>query len=132
MDGTSVRNLLTSLLDRDGVPWKEEAGLIRFLVRQGGMRWELNCRCRRDELIVYSRYPFSVPIEAAAWKLCCTINACLPRGAMLLPEDGRPVFRVWADMKDIYNGEAFVREALSFAARITARFWGEWEANANR
>ena len=128
MEQENVRSLLIRLLDEDGVPWVSQAGLIRFRVRQGGMRWEMNCRCRSGEIVLYSRYPFSVPEGAKAWKLCNSINARTARGAMLLPEDGRPVFRACADLGDVYGGETRLREALTFAARITARFWGDWEA----
>ena len=128
MDREEVRRLLTGMLEEAGVPWIEEAGLIRFRARQGGMQWEMNCRCRGGELIVYSRYPFSVPEGRESRTLCGRINAQTPRGAMLLPEDGRPVFRVWADMGDVFGGETRLRHALTFAARITARFWGDWEA----
>ena len=127
MKQEDVRNLLIRLLDEDAVPWVAQAGLIRFRIRQGGMQWELNCRCRTGETVVYSRYPFSVPEGTEAWKLCNQINARIARGAMLLPEDGRPVFRDCADLRDIYEAETRLREALTFAARITTRFWGDWE-----
>ena len=126
-----VRRLLTGMLEDAGVPWVEEAGLIRFRAQQGAMRWEMNCRCRRGELIVYSRYPFSVPEGRETWTLCNRVNVQTPRGAMLLPEDGRPVFRVRADLDAIYGGETRLRQALTHAARITARFWGDWEAMKN-
>ena len=128
MNQEEVRRLLTGMLENAGVPWIEEADLIRFRVRKDGARWEMNCRCRRGELIVYSRYPFSVPEGLDAWILCSRINARAVRGAMFLPEDGRPVFRVLADLEDVYGAETRLRQALTYAARITVRFWGEWEA----
>ena len=128
MDREEVYRLLTGMLENAGVPWADEAGLTRFWAEQGGMRWEMNCRCRQGEIIVYSRYPFAVPEGPEAWRLCSRVNARTARGAMLLPEDGRPVFRVWADMGDVFGGEARLRQALTYAARITARFWGDWEA----
>ena len=128
MNQEEVCRLLTGMLEDAGVPWIEEADLIRFRVRKDGARWEMNCRCRRGELIVYSRYPFSVPEAPDAWILCSRINARTVRGALFLPEDGRPVFRVWADMGDIFGAETRLRQALTYAARITARFWGDWEA----
>lgn len=127
MNREEVCSLLTRLMDAGGVPWIRQGELIRFRIRQGGMHWEMNCRCRRDEIVLYSRYPFSVRKEEKAWKLCNGINARTARGAMLLPEDCRPVFRTWVDLRDIYGGEERLREALTFAARITARFWGDWE-----
>ena len=130
MEQENVRSLLLRMLEADGVPWVDQAGLIRFQVRQGGMLWEMNCRCRSGEIVLYSRYPFSVPEGAEAWRLCSRINARTARGAMLLPEDGRPVFRTCADLRDIFGGEDRLREALTFAARITARFWGDWDALA--
>ena len=128
MEQGETQNLLTRLLDEGGVAWTTQAGLIRFRVRQGMMDWEMNCRCRAGEIVLYSRYPFSVFIEEEAWRLCCDINARTARGAMRLPEDGRPVFRAWADVRDVFGAEDRLREALTFAARITARFWGDWEA----
>lgn len=127
MNQEEVRRLLTGMLEDAGVPWTEEADLIRFRAGKDGARWEMNCRCRRGELIVYSRYPFSVREGPEAWTLCNRINARTARGAMLLPEDGRPVFRSWADLEDVYGADARLRQALTFAARITARFWGDWE-----
>lgn len=130
MERETVQGLLTRLLDESGVPWIAQADLIRFRVKQAGMDWEMNCRCRPGEIVLYSRYPFSVPAGAEAWALCNRINSRTPRGAMLLPEDGRPVYRTSADLRDIFGGEDRLREALTFAARITARFWGDWEAMA--
>ncbi len=132
MNREDVRSLLLRLLEAEGVPWVDQAGLIRFQVRQGGMSWEMNCRYRTGELVLYSRYPFSVPEGAGAWKLCNRINSRVSRGAMLLPEDGRPVFRARADMEDIFGGDMRLRAALAFAARITARFWGDWEMISNQ
>ena len=128
MEEEAVRRLLTRMLEEAGVPWVEETGLIRFWAEKGGMRWEMNCRCRKGETVVYSRYPFFVTAGREAWTLCGRINARTARGAMLLPEDGRPVFRAWADLRDVYGGEARLRETLTYAARLTARFWGDWEA----
>ncbi len=128
MEQEDVRRMLLRMLEEAGVPWAEQAGLIRFRAEKGGMRWEMNCRCRRGEAIVYSRYPFSVPMETKAWVLCNRVNVQAPRGAMLLPGDGRPVFRTWAGLRDPYDAEERLRDALTFAARLTARFWGDWEA----
>lgn len=127
MDRASVERLLSRMLEEAGVPWVSQGELIRFWAEQGGMRWEMNCRCRRGELVVYSRYPFSVPVGAEGWRLCNRINARTARGAMLLPEDGRPVFRAQADLRDIFGGEERLRETLTYAARIIVRFWGDWE-----
>ena len=132
MDRDAIARLLTDLLDASGVPWIEQEGLIRFRARQGGMNWEMNCRCRRGELVIYSRYPFSVSIGEGAWRLCNTVNTRTARGAILLPEDGRPVFRSRADLADPYRGEERLREALTYAARITAHFWGDWESLAKQ
>ena len=131
MDREAVQRLLIRQLEEGSVPWVSQGELIRFWAEQGGMRWEMNCRCRRGELIVYSRYPFSVPVGAEAWKLCNRINARTARGSMLLPEDGRPVFRARADLQDIYGAEERLREALTYAAKLTVRFWGDWETQTD-
>ncbi len=128
MNQEEVRRLLTGMLEDAGVQWTEEADMIRFWARKDGAHWEMNCRCRRGELIVYCRYPFSVPEGPKAWTLCNRINSRTARGAMLLPEDGRPVFRAWADLEDVFRADIRLRQTLTYAARIIVRFWGDWEA----
>ncbi len=128
MKQEETKRLLTTLLDDSGVAWVAQMDLIRFRVRRNEMHWEMNCRCEKDRIMVFSRYPFCFGEREQSWKICNMVNATVTRGAMFLPTDGRPVFRVEVDIRDDYDARFRLRETLEFAARMTARFWGDLEA----
>ena len=124
MKGREIETLLTQLLEERGVPWVREQGLIRFRLRRGGAEWEVNCRCLDGQAECYGRYPFSVSDRAEALRRCNEINLQTARGTMLLPPDGRPVFRTVADAGDVYDAAERLERALDDNSRLLLRFWG--------
>ncbi len=127
MKQREIEELLTRLLEERGVPWVRERGLIRFRLRRGGAEWEVDCRCLDAQAECYGRYPFSVSGRADALRRCNEINLRTARGAMLLPPDGRPVFRTVADIGDAYDAAERIERALDDNARLLLRFWGSLE-----
>jgi hypothetical protein len=124
MDEKQALKLLKSLLERKGAGWTEEAGFLRFRARRDGMLWELACRAREGELLIYARFPFSCRKPEEARSLCERANRTLTRGALFLGEDGAPVYRIRAELDDVYGAEERVEKALAFSAQVTARYWG--------
>ena len=124
MDEKQALKLLKSLLERKGAAWIEEGGFLRFRARKGAMLWELACRAREGELLVYARFPFSCRRPAEARSLCERINRVLTRGALFLGEDAAPVYRCRAELDDVYGAEERVEKALAYSAQVMARYWG--------
>ena len=84
MQEDECRRLLEALLRDSGVPWEQSGVWTRFRFREGVMVWELACRCRRSEVLIYSRYPMAAREWAAALEACGEANGALTRGAMFL------------------------------------------------
>lgn len=127
MDATETEELLLALLEERGAEWTRERGYIRFPVRRQGLRWEADCLCERGRVLIYGRYPFVPADRGAALALCNRANLRLCRGAMLLPEDGRPVLRTTAELDDIYDAAYRLRRALEENAAAVVRWWGPLE-----
>ena len=123
MKAQDIEQLLQLLLEERGVSWVREQGLIRFRLRKNGAEWEVNCRCSDGQLECYGRYPRSVSDRADALQRCNEINLQTSRGAMLLPEDGRAVFRTVAFLGDLYDAEELLNRALDDNSRAILRFW---------
>ena len=124
MDEQAVTAFLTQILQERGIEWKREGGFIRFQIQRGGMKWETDCLCRKGSVEIYGRYPFRSSDRAAAARLCGEANLRLNRGAMVLPADGRVVFRDCVEMDDPYSAAGRLRNALEFNFRAVAWFWG--------
>lgn len=127
MNAKETETLLTGLLEDNGVEWAREMGLIRFRLRRGAMQWEADCQCLDGRIVLYGRYPFRAEDRAAAMKACNEVNLMLDRGAMMLPKDGRPVFRTCAEMDDIYDAALRLHRAIDGNVRGVTRFWGTLE-----
>ena len=123
MKASETERLLQLLLEERGVPFARESGLIRFRLRSGGAEWEVNCRCSDGQVEVYGRFPCSAAERDTALRRCNEINLQTSRGTMLLPRDGRPVFRTVADIGDIYDAEERLNRALDENQRAILRFW---------
>ena len=80
MEQRETQGLLLSLLEDSGVPFQNEQGLVRFRFRQQGMVWETACRCQKDQVVAYGRYPFPVEKEKALG-LCNQFNQQLAQGS---------------------------------------------------
>ena len=124
MDGNQALRLLRSLLDRKGAAWAEESGFLRFRARRGGMLWEIACRAREGELLIYGRFPFACREPEKARRLCERANRVLARGALFLGEDDAPVYRCRAELDDVYGAEDRIEKALAYSAQVMARYWG--------
>ena len=125
MNAQQTRSLLLSLLEESGIAWREDAGLVRFLVTREGMTWETACRCERDRVLCYGRYPFAAGDRARCLERCSQINSRAVSGAMYLPRDGRPVFRPAARLDDPYDARRRLIQALEYNGAVMARFWGQ-------
>ena len=130
MDEQAVFRLLIQVLEEKGIPWQSGDGFVRFLVRRGGMEWEVDCLCRGGSVELYGRYPFRVSDRDACEKRCADANLRLSRGAMVLPRDGRPVYRDFVEMDDPYGAADRLRRALEWNFRAVAWFWDRMEKAA--
>ena len=130
LEEQQVSALLKQILNEIEAAWICESGFVRFRIQRGAMKWEVDCRCRKGCVEIYGRYPFQVSDRDAAAKCCGEANLRLNRGAMVLPADGRPVFRDSAEMDDPYGAADRLRRALEFNFRAVARFWGRMERSA--
>ena len=90
------------------------------------MVWELACRCRQGEVLIYSRYPMTARERAAALEACGEANGALTRGAMFLQGE-TPAFRIRADLGDPYGARERLAEALEYSAAVMARYWGAFQ-----
>ena len=130
MNEQAVSDLLKQVLEETGIPWTREGRFFRFSVRRDGMRWEVDCLCREGSVEIYGRYPFQVSDRSGALVQCGEVNLRLNRGAMVLPADGRIVFRDFVEMDDPYSAADRLRRALEYHFRAVAWFWGRMETAA--
>ena len=121
------RALLDDLLDSSGVPHERYGPWTRFRLCEGRMVWETACRCRQDEILIYSRYPLRAADTAAALAACDRANGALIRGAMFLA-DGVPTYRIRADLRDPYGARGRLAQAIEYSAAAVTHFWGGMQA----
>ena len=110
MQEDECRRLLEALLRDSGVQWEQSGEWTRFRFREGAMVWELACRCRQGEVLVYSRYPMAAYDRAAALSMCSEANGALTRGAMFLQ-----------------GARERLAETLEYSAAAMARYWGGFQ-----
>ncbi len=127
MNESGCSATLTALLEGSGVRWERCGGWTRFRFRNGQMTWELACRCDKDIVLVYSRWPMRVKDENAALELCSTANSRLLHGAMYIA-GGIPSFRICVDMSDPYGSEERMARGLEYSAEVIVRYWGGLQA----
>lgn len=123
----NTEQLLIALLEDSGVAWRRDMGDVRFRFTSGGMAWEASCRCLEDQVLIYSRYPFSVPADRRVRVLeaCNRINSRVALGGMYLTQAGRVVFRTGADMRDAYTARDNLTRALEYNIASVTYFWGQ-------
>lgn len=126
MQEDECRRLLEALLRDSGVQWEQSGEWTRFRFREGAMVWELACRCRRGEVLAYSRYPMTAFDRAAALSMCSEANGALTRGAMFLQGE-TPAFRIRADLGEPYGARERLAETLEYSAAAMARYWGGFQ-----
>jgi hypothetical protein len=125
MKEEEAMRLLKALLDGEGAEWIEERGFVRFRLRRGGMLWETACRAEGSVLLIYGRFPFRCGDPDKARKICDGMNRRLLRGALYLDEDGSPVYRVSAELDDVFGAEARLAAALQYSAQVVAGLWAK-------
>ncbi|MBR4544757.1 MAG: hypothetical protein IKO14_02095 [Oscillibacter sp.] len=123
MQETQTRAVLTALLDESGAAWTTQTGWIRFRMERDGCSWEMCCLPMDGEILCYGRYPFRLDDRAEGLRRCDTVNRQAVRGAMFLPDDGRPVFRTRAELDDAYGARQRLKAAIEYNAAILVRFW---------
>lgn len=122
MHEKDCRHLLVTLLEDSGVPWEQYGEWTRFRFREDGMVWELACRCRENEVLIYNRYPMTAVNRAAAQEACGRANSVLTRGAMFLSGD-TPVFRLRVGLYDPYDARERLAETLEYSAAAVVHYW---------
>ncbi|MBR3570942.1 MAG: hypothetical protein IKN96_09145 [Oscillibacter sp.] len=118
-----TRAVLTALLDESGAVWTTQTGWIGFRLEREGRLWEMRCLPVDEAVLCYGRYPFRVENRAEGLRRCDEVNRKAVRGAMFLPDDGRPVFRTRAELDDAYGARQRLKAAIEYNAAILARFW---------
>lgn len=118
-----TRAVLTALLDESGAVWTNEMGWVGFRMERDGRLWEMRCLPLDGEVLCYGRYPFRLESRAEGLRRCDTVNRQAVRGAMFLPDDGRPVFRTRAELDDAYGARRRLKAAIEYNAAILSRFW---------
>lgn len=124
-----TRAVLTALLEDSGAAWTAENGWIRFRMERDGCVWEMCCLPMDEQVVCYGRYPFRLENRAEGLRRCEEVNRQVVRGAMFLPDDGRPVFRTRAELDDAYGARRRLQAALEYNAAILSRFWGRMSRN---
>lgn len=124
MKEQEAKRLLTDYLTDAGIDWREELGTIRFRLSRDGMKWEMDCRCVGQKILLYSQYPFQCEDRLEAAAECGRINRQLIQGALFLTESGRPVFRTEASMRDVYEASLSLGEAFRYNVSVIVRYWG--------
>ena len=119
-----TRAVLTALLDDTGAVWTTAQGWVRFRMERDGCVWEMCCLPMDGQVLCYGRYPFRVGNRAEGLRRCDAVNRQAVRGAMFLPDDGRPVFRTRAELDDAYLARQHLAAAIEYNAAILSRFWG--------
>ena len=124
MRESQTRAVLTALLDESGAVWTTETGWIGFRMERDGCMWEMRCLPMDGEVLCYGRYPFRLESRTEGLRRCDKVNRQATRGAMFLPDDGRPVFRTRAELDDAYGARNRLKAAIEYNSAIITRFWG--------
>lgn len=131
MRETQTRAVLTALLDGSGAAWTTQTGWIRFRMERNGCAWEMCCLPMDGEVLCYGRYPFRLDDREEGLRRCNEVNRQAVRGAMFLPDDGRPVFRTRAELDDAYGANLRLKAAIEYNAGILVRFWNLMSQSRN-
>jgi len=114
---------LEQLLEFNGIAAVRDGKDFRFILSSKGVKWETVCSPTADgAAMLYGIYPFTVADREYAMQLCTRVNRSARYGAMFLEED-RLVFRIGADLFDVYSAYETLGRALEYSAGIMTRFW---------
>ena len=122
---------LQQLMEFNGIPAIREGRNFRFLLSSKGLKWEtLCCPGENGAALIYGIYPFRVSSGSRAEAFCQRVNAAARYGAMLYRDEAL-VFRIGADLFDIYTAYETLGRALEYCAGIMVRFWVQASAAAD-
>ena len=123
---------LEQILEFNGIPAVQEGRDYRFLLSCKGLKWETVCSPTDDgAVLIYGIYPFRVSSGEKAEAFCRRVNDAARYGAILY-RDERIVFRIGADLFDVYSAYETLGRALEYSAGIMVRFWVQASAAAER
>lgn len=118
----SPEDELINLLDYNGIHYSREPDGVRFVLTEGGYKWENICRFAQHTVLIYSIYPFEAADKAKALTLVNGVNAQLVRGGIFLHESA-VVMRTSADLFDAYSAYESIARALEYNAGAVVTFW---------
>ena len=123
---------LEQVMEFNGIAAVSEGRNYRFLLSSRGVKWETLCCPTEDgAVLIYGIYPFRVRDGKKAEAFCQRVNAAARYGAMLY-RDETLVFRIGADLFDVYSAYETLGRALEYSAGIMVRFWVQASAAAER
>ncbi len=118
---------LLEALAYNGIPYRGEKDGVRFVLYDGGRKWETVCRYAPQTVVIYGVYPFPVADKGRALAQINEISATLTRGGFFLAGE-RIVLRVSADLFDAYSAQEAITRALEYSAGVMTHFWLAAEA----
>ena len=122
---------LEQAMEFNGINAKREGRNYRFLLSSKGLKWETLCCPTEDgAVLIYGIYPFRVSDGRQAEAFCQRVNAVARYGAMLY-RDETLLFRIGADLFDVFSAYETLGRALEYSAGIMVRFWVQAASAAN-
>ena len=116
---------LEQVMEFNGIAFKREERDYRFLLSSKGLKWETLCRPTEDgTVLIYGIYPFRVSDKKKAEAFCQRVNVAARYGAMLY-RDETLIFRIGADLFDVFSAYETIGRALEYNAGIMVRFWAQ-------
>jgi len=114
---------LEQLLELNGITAVCEDHNFRFLLSSCGVKWETVCSPTKDgAVMIYGIYPFPASDNERTRSFCSRVNQAARYGAMFV-EQNRLVFRIGADLFDVFSAYETLGRALEYSAGIMTRFW---------
>ena len=114
---------LAQMLELNGIAAVQEGDNYRFLLGSKGVKWETVCCPTEDgAVLIYGVYPFHAGDGRKAEAFCRRVNEAARYGAMLY-RDETLMFRIGADLFDVYSAYETLGRALEYSAGIMTRFW---------
>ena len=114
---------LIQMLELNGIAAVQEGNNFRFLLGSKGVKWETICCPTGDgAVLIYGVYPFHARDGSRAEAFCRRVNEAARYGAMLY-RDETLMFRIGADLFDVYSAYETLGRAQEYSAGIMARYW---------
>ena len=123
---------LEQMLEFNGINARQEDRNYRFLLSSKGLKWETLCCPTEDgAVLIYGIYPFRVCDGRKASAFCQRVNASARYGAMLYRNETL-LFRIGADLFDVFSAYETLGRALEYSAGIMVRFWTQAASAAEK